>query len=359
MMNPNLLPRLVAILLILAFSLAQMSPAYAAGWRDTLTDQGTSTLHQAVQAGHAVQQQAQQKFSQLPELDLSFPEFDHSLDLDSLRDSLNAALARANATTRQAYQYGTDVFDKVDLLSLITGGGVVYATMHESLRGVPQDFQELLREVPQVAQRLKYRAGLRSGEMARSEAEVLRLFRKVPGATLMQASSQTIRQFLANKDASHIVSHQNGGSAQASNIFWELKGINRARGARNTTWFALLRSTLASGAEAVVRNSATIAKLGLTATAIATLVDVIVEAELQSIALAQGAITVDEFLTRLQQSAQRTALTTAAFYMLTVLAISMVPGLVPIFTAPALVTASQILLGSRLALPLLRLVPAL
>lgn len=310
--------RLTAIALVFSLLFVQMPPVFAASWKGNLTQQG------------------QVAFS---------------------RENLQSTLTQANNITKQLYQQGTEVFDDLDLMGLVIGGGAAYTTINNSLSGVPQDFYALLKEMPKVAKRVKSGAGLREG--GRSAEDAYKLFQKIPGAALIEANERKVRVFLSNKDGSHIISDKNSGSSSSSNIFWELGGINKARGSLNTTQLELIASRLYNGAEAIVQNSGTVAKLGLQATSIAVLVDALVEAEIHAIKLANGEITVDEFLILIQDAVGRTAISAAAFYTLTVIAISIFPELVPILSTPALVTASQIILGSRLALPLLRLIPAL
>lgn len=296
----------------------------------------------------------QHAWERLPK-SIEFPDIS-APDLGALSERLQQTLATASEGTRQTYTHAREKFDSTDLYSLIIGSTTAYETLSQALQWVPQDFTELLREMPKVAKRVK-RAGLRSGDPTRTPADAFALFRKVPGAALLDGTERPVRVWLSNKDASHIQSYIHGGSGNPSNIFWELRGVNRARGGTDTTQLEVLTGYLYNGAEAVVENSATIAQLGLQATSYAVLVDALVEAELHILDLASGEIGVDEFLGYIQQSAQQTALSAAAFYTLTLLAVSVFPGLVPALSAPTLVTASQVILGSRLTLPLLRLLP--
>lgn len=50
-----------------------------------------------------------------------------------------------------------------------------------------------------------------------------------------QSAAYKVKEYLSDKDASHIKSHNNGGSSNPDNIKWENKSINRARGGRNMT----------------------------------------------------------------------------------------------------------------------------
>jgi hypothetical protein len=91
-------------------------------------------------------------------------------------------------------------------------------TIAQALQDLPQTAEELAREMPKIAQRLRQGAGLRPGEAARSDAEVMQLFNKIPGTSKLDASERNIREFLSNKHGSHIRSHQQGGSGRADNI---------------------------------------------------------------------------------------------------------------------------------------------
>lgn len=80
-----------------------------------------------------------------------------------------------------------------------------------------------------------YRSGLRSG--TRSTAQAEQMLHKVPpshraGATPGDAVAQT-EQYLQGKDASHGISHKNGGSGNPRNLKWEDATQNRARGGQN------------------------------------------------------------------------------------------------------------------------------
>ncbi len=150
------------------------------------------------------------------------------------------------------------------------------------------------------------------------------------------------------------VQRPNGGSADPSNVYWENRKVNKARGSADAKQIEVIRSMFRNGAEAIVQNSKTILKLGTKATVIAVLIDEIAENGVHAIELVRQEITLDQFITYIQDSAIKTAISTAAFYTLTMLAISIFPPIsVPLFSSPLIVTASQILLGTRLAIPLI------
>lgn len=272
-------------------------------------------------------------------------------DIVDLYSSLISVLSNASKATQQAYQQSANTFDNVDLYSLVIGGAATYGTINKSLQKIPQDFSQLLQEMPKVAERMRT-AGMRGGK--RSYEEAFKLFQKIPATTLLENSERQVRTWLVKKDASHNISHANGGSAEPNNIFWENSKVNRARGGADAKQIEVIRSMFRNGAEAIVQNSKTILKLGTKATAIAVLIDEIAENGVHAIELARQEITLDQFIAYIQDSAIKTAISTAAFYTLTMLAISIFPPIsVPLFSSPLIVTASQILLGTRLAIPLI------
>ena len=274
-------------------------------------------------------------------------------DVVDLYSSLISALSNASKATQQAYQQSADDFDNVDLYSLVIGGATTYQTINQSLQKVPQDFSQLLQEMPKVADRMR-RAGMKSGK--RSYEEAFQLFKKIPVATLLENSERKVRTWLATnkKEGSHIISRANGGSAEPINIFWENGKVNRARGSADAKQIEIIRGMFRNGAEAVVQNSKTILKLGTKATVTAVLIDEIAENGVHAIELVREEITLDQFIAYIQDSAIKTAISTAAFYTLTMLAISIFPAIsVPLFSSPLILTASQIFLGTRLAIPLI------
>jgi hypothetical protein len=287
---------------------------------------------------------------------------DQSQDIQFLSNNIlsrsEQILKKSKKQTKRAYKKTQDIFDKIDLMSLVIGASVAEGTVRQSLKNVPNDFTELLKEMPAIARKTKY-AGIRRGEKLRSNLEAFKLFRKIPGSILMESNQQKVKTWLKNKHGSHIQSKANGGGNHSDNIFWELGKQNMARGAKNTTRYDLLVSRIHNAAESVVQNSSTIGKLGLKATATAVLIDAIVETTFQLVNLADSQMSISEFFSQLQKSAKNTAISTVAFYTLTVIAISVCPELVPMFYTPQIVAVSQVILGTRLALPLLEFIPAL
>jgi hypothetical protein len=145
-------------------------------------------------------------------------------------------------------------------------------TIAQALKDLPQTAADLAREMPQIAQRLKYSAGTRMTDLPRSDADIMDLFNKIPGTSKLGDSHRNISDFLFNKHGSHIRSHQNGGSNKADNIVWEIGADNLRRGAQNMTGGEQVYIRFHNAFESLLQNSGTIAQLGLatTGTAIVT-----------------------------------------------------------------------------------------
>jgi hypothetical protein len=82
------------------------------------------------------------------------------------------------------------------------------------------------------------RGGIRDG-MGRNEAQTQQMLDKIPPADRSgvdaQSAAEKTREYLAEKDASHIEPHSKGGSGHPDNIKWEDRSANRARGDRDMT----------------------------------------------------------------------------------------------------------------------------
>ncbi len=87
----------------------------------------------------------------------------------------------------------------------VTGGAIA-----DALKDLPQTAEELAREMPKIAYRLQNRAGLRVGDAPRSDTDVMKLFEKIPGTSKLGSHETRIREFLADKHGSHIISRQQG-----------------------------------------------------------------------------------------------------------------------------------------------------
>jgi hypothetical protein len=96
---------------------------------------------------------------------------------------------------------------------------------------------DIVRFTPDKINHLR-RGGIRQGA-GRSTAEMQQLLDKVPSSQKagmdQQSAAYKVKEYLSDKDASHIQSHNRGGSSHSNNIKWENKSTNRARGDHNMT----------------------------------------------------------------------------------------------------------------------------
>lgn len=82
------------------------------------------------------------------------------------------------------------------------------------------------------------RGGIRSGA-GRNDAQAQQMLDKIPpsqraGVDAQSAASKA-KEYLADKDASHVTPHGQGGSSHPDNLKWENKSVNRARGNQQMT----------------------------------------------------------------------------------------------------------------------------
>lgn len=82
------------------------------------------------------------------------------------------------------------------------------------------------------------RGGIRTG-VGRTEAQTQQMLDKIPpsqgAGSDGQSAAAKVKEYLADKDASHITPHSKGGSSHPDNIKWENKADNRARGDQSMT----------------------------------------------------------------------------------------------------------------------------
>jgi hypothetical protein len=82
------------------------------------------------------------------------------------------------------------------------------------------------------------RGGIRDG-VGRNDVQTQQMLDKIPSADRSGVDAQSavdkVREYLAEKDASHVAPHSKGGSGHPDNIKWEDRSANRARGDRDMT----------------------------------------------------------------------------------------------------------------------------
>ncbi|BAU13055.1 hypothetical protein LEP3755_35910 [Leptolyngbya sp. NIES-3755] len=223
-----------------------------------------------------------------------------------------------------------------------------------ALAALPQTVEGLAREMPKVAQRLR-RAGVRITDSPRADAEVMKLFDKIPATSKLGRDPQTtIRQFLSDKHGSHIQPHAQGGSNAADNIVWEVGIDNIRRGARTMTSGEQVYIRIYNAVDSILRNSGTIAKMGITVTLTATLTQVIVVAIAYSLDLYRGDITIKEYRDLIWETAKSVGLSTPIFFVIFIAVLALLPEFAVLLSAPAVVAGFNALFGLSIATPIIQ-----
>lgn len=232
--------------------------------------------------------------------------------------------------------------------------GVSTIALNQSLQHLPKTASELALETPTLARRLRSGAGLRLGDSARSDAEVMKLFDKIPGTSKLNVDEATLRQFLADKHGSHILARSQGGSNNANNIVWEVGADNIRRGANLMTPGEQIYIRAYNAVDSILQNSGAIAKLGLQATGTAILTQAIVTAIAYSLDLYRGDITLDEFRDKILAAALSAGIATPLFFLILVGVLALIPELTVVLSAPAVVMGFNALFGASIALPIVQ-----
>ena len=239
---------------------------------------------------------------------------------------------------------------KASLIEIGASGVVIV----DALKNLPQTAEELAQEMPKIAARLRDRAGLRVGDAPRSDADVMDLFNKIPGTSKLEASELQIRQFLADKHGSHIISRQQGGANGADNIVWEVGTANLQRGAKIMTGSEQVYIRFYNAIDSILTNSTTIAKLGVAATGTAILTQAVVTAAAYALDLYRGDITLEEFKARVIEAAIGAGVAAPIFFLLLIMALALFPELAVILSAPIVVAGFNGLFGFSIALPIVQ-----
>lgn len=235
-----------------------------------------------------------------------------------------------------------------------TGVATSGIAIADALKDLPRTAEALAKEMPKVARRMRHGAGIRVGESPRSNADVMKLFEKIPGTSKLEASEIKIRQFLADKHGSHVVPHSQGGTNAADNILWEVGADNIRRGAKAITGGEQIYIRVYNAVDSIVKNSTTIAKLGVMATGTAVLTQAVVTAISYSLDLYRGDITVEEYNDLIIQEVVKTGLATPVFFLIFIAVLALFPELTLLLSAPAVVAGFNALFGISLAMPVVQ-----
>ncbi|ABA24998.1 conserved hypothetical protein (plasmid) [Trichormus variabilis ATCC 29413] len=224
----------------------------------------------------------------------------------------------------------------------------------EALQNLPRTAAELALEMPKIASRLRYRAGLRVDDLPRSDADVMQLFDKIPGTSKLGANERTIREFLSDKHGSHIIPRSQGGSNGADNIVWEVGIDNLRRGAEVMTVGEQLYIRVYNAVDSIISNSGTIARLGITATGTAILTQVTVTAISYSLDLYRGDITVEEYKNLILKTAKAAGIATPIVFLILVAVLALFPEFTVVLSAPVVVEGFNALFGMSIAMPIIQ-----
>lgn len=235
----------------------------------------------------------------------------------------------------------------------IAGLGISGMVTANALKDLPRTAQALAQEMPKLARRLQT-AGIRVGDAPRTDADIMGLFNKIPGTSKLGANEWDIRVFLSDKHGSHIRPHAHGGGNGAENILWEIGADNIRRGAKVMTGGEQLYIRFYNAVDSILKNSTTIAKLGLAATGTAILTQAIVTALSYTLDLYRGDITIEEFKNKIVAAAVSAGIATPIFFLIFVAVLAVFPEIVVILSAPAVVAGFNALFGVAIALPIIQ-----
>lgn len=269
------------------------------------------------------------------------------MDFSESAAKLTAMAVEAKQQVSTAAQSLTDW--QAEVMALGASG----MTVASSLQDLPRTAQALAEEMPRLARRLQT-AGVRLGDAPRSDADVMGLFDKIPGTAKLGASEWDIRVFLSDKHGSHIHPHSKGGSNGAHNIVWEVGADNIRRGANTMTGGEQLYIRFYNAVDSVLKNSATIAQLGIAATGTAVLTQALVTALAYTLDLYRGEITVEVFRAKVTEAAISAGIATPLFFVIFIAVMALFPEVTVVLSAPAVVAGFNALFGVSVALPIVQ-----
>ncbi|NJL10548.1 MAG: HNH endonuclease [Calothrix sp. SM1_7_51] len=278
--------------------------------------------------------------------------------LDATKTSTDAAINSTLSTVESVKEQSVKSLSAIDramesVKTAAVDAGAAGMVVVNSLKDVPKTAQELAAEMPKIAQRLRYRAGVRVGDAPRSDADVMKLFEKIPGTSKLGARENTIRQFLRDKHGSHIYPRSQGGSNAADNIVWEIGADNIRRGAKVMTIGEQFHIRVYNAVDSIVANSGAIARLGITATGTAILTQVTVTAISYSLDLYRGDITVDKYKELIFETASSAGIATPVVFLVLVAVLALLPEFAVLLSAPVVVAGFNALFGMSIAIPII------
>ena len=93
------------------------------------------------------------------------------------------------------------------------------------------NLDDVKQYIPKKLNHLK-KGGIRNGPV-RNDAQAQQMIEKIPpsqrAGTDGQSAASKFKEYLSDKDASHVEPHSQGGSSHPDNIKWENQSANRSR----------------------------------------------------------------------------------------------------------------------------------
>ncbi len=267
-------------------------------------------------------------------------------------NELNKLSTTATQQGFEAIQNASKAFD--DVKATAAGFATSGMIIGDVLKDLPKTAEQLAKEMPKIAYRLKHGAGIRVGDPPRSNADIMKLFEKIPGTSKLGASETNIRQFLADKHGSHVIPRSQGGTNAANNILWEVGTDNLRRGAKAITDGEQVYIRVYNAVDSIVKNSTTIAQLGVVATGTAILTQAVVMAISYSLDLYRGDITVEKYRDLILEEVVKTGIASPIFFLIFIAVLALFPELTIILSAPAVIAGFNALFGISIALPIVQ-----
>jgi hypothetical protein len=278
--------------------------------------------------------------------------------LDAAKTSADAAINSTLSTVENIKEQSVKSLNTIDraiesVKTAAVDASAAGMVIVNSLQDVPKTAQELAAEMPKIARRLRNGAGVRVGDARRTDADVIKLFEKIPGTSKLGDRENTIREFLRDKQGSHIYPRSQGGSNAANNIVWEVGIDNLHRGAKVMTVGEQMYIRVYNAVDSIISNSGAIAKLGINATATAILTSVVVTAISYSLDLYRGDISVDEYKQLIFETAKTAGIATPIVFLVLVAVLALLPEFAVILSAPVVVAGFNALFGISIAMPII------
>lgn len=282
--------------------------------------------------------------------------------IDTLKLTTSDATASTLATIEQLKQHSQYAAEHSlnslnqtieDVHANVMGMSASGMAIANSLKDLPRTIEELANEMPKLAHRLS-RAGVRINDAPRSGADMMGLFERIPGTSKLGANERTIREFLADKHGSHINPHSQGGGNGADNVLWEIGTDNIRRGARTMTGGEQIYIRVYNAVDSMLKNSATIAKLGIAATGTAILTQAVVTAISYSLDLYRGEISIEDYRDRIFEAAITAGIMAPIFFLILIAVLALFPELTILLSAPAVLAGFNALFGISIAAPIIQ-----